>query len=121
MNTIGEFVPDAVMSPGDDVTVYEMIAAPPFELGGENDIVALSSPATACTASGAVGSVVVELLPEYLLDPYVLSPYVFANAYPEPKAKNKNADKSIPKRYAAAFRDLYSAIRACSITSAFFL
>ncbi len=46
-----------------------MIAAPPFDAGGEKVIVARSSPATAVTDSGAVGAVVVELFPEYRLDP----------------------------------------------------
>jgi hypothetical protein len=55
------------------------MAAPPFDDGGENITVALLSPAVALTDNGAVGSVVVELLPEYLFEPYALSPYVFAN------------------------------------------
>ena len=53
---MGEEVPVAVNPPGLDVTVYKVIAAPPFE-PGVKDIVALPFPPTADTEVGASGSV----------------------------------------------------------------
>ena len=51
-------VPLTVMKSGFEVTVYELIAPPPFELGGVKFIMAEASPATALTAVGALGRVI---------------------------------------------------------------
>ena len=50
--------PLPVWPPGDAVTVYELIAAPPFEPGAVKLTVASPSPATADRFVGAPGSVV---------------------------------------------------------------
>jgi hypothetical protein len=60
---IGDEPPVAVCPPL-EVTVYEVIADPPFETGAENETVASPSPRTAVTLVGASGVVagVTELL-----------------------------------------------------------
>ena len=45
-----------VAPPGEAVAVYEVIAAPPFDEGALQEIVAWASPAVALTAVGAPGS-----------------------------------------------------------------
>jgi hypothetical protein len=45
------------MLPGDDVTVYEVIDAPPFEAGAVNETEALALPAVAVPMVGAPGTV----------------------------------------------------------------
>jgi hypothetical protein len=59
----GEDAPEAVKLPGLDVTVYEEIAAPPFEAGAEKLTVAWVLPAVATPIVGASGVVagVIEL------------------------------------------------------------
>jgi hypothetical protein len=52
--------PDAVLLPGDEVTVYEVIAEPPSDAGGVNVTVACPFPAVAATPVGAPGAVVTE-------------------------------------------------------------
>jgi hypothetical protein len=54
---IGDEPPVAVKPPTFDVTVYEVIADPPFDAGGVNEIVACPFPETALTAVGALGTV----------------------------------------------------------------
>ena len=54
---IGLDAPEAVMPPGIEVTVYEVIALPPLEDGGLNDTVADALPADALTLSGTPGTV----------------------------------------------------------------
>lgn len=54
---IGLPLPLAVAPPGDAVTVYELIAAPPFDAGAEKVTVACPSPAEADTPVGAPGTV----------------------------------------------------------------
>jgi hypothetical protein len=49
--------PDAVCPPGEAVTVYEVIAAPPSEAGGANATVAWPFPAMAVTLVGAPGAI----------------------------------------------------------------
>ena len=49
--------PDAVCPPGEDVTVYDVIAAPPFDAGSLKVTVACPFPAVAATALGAAGTV----------------------------------------------------------------
>jgi hypothetical protein len=55
----GEAGPLEVKPPGVDVTVYEVIAAPPSLTGAVNVIVACKSPAVATTEVGASGTVTV--------------------------------------------------------------
>lgn len=45
-----------VFPPGDEVTVYFEITAPPFETGADHDTVTAPFPALAMTAVGAPGS-----------------------------------------------------------------
>ena len=54
---IGEKEPEEVILPGDDITVYEVIALPPFEDGAVNEIDACALEAEAVTEVGAVGTV----------------------------------------------------------------
>jgi hypothetical protein len=49
--------PDAACPPGDAVTVYDVIAAPPFDAGSLKVTVACPFPAVAATALGAAGTV----------------------------------------------------------------
>ena len=56
LTVIGPELPLAVAPPGDAVTVYEPIAAPPSPAGAEKLTVALPSPAAAVTPEGASGS-----------------------------------------------------------------
>ena len=53
---IGLPEPVAVMPPGDAVTVYEVITAPPLLAGAANWTVARALPGTALTAVGAPGT-----------------------------------------------------------------
>jgi hypothetical protein len=55
--TRGEEGPLALKLPGEDVTVYDVIGAPPFEAGGVNATPACALPAAAMTSAGAPGSV----------------------------------------------------------------
>jgi hypothetical protein len=57
VTTIGLDWPVAVLPPGDAVTVYEVIGAPPSDTGAANVTVALASPADAVTPVGAPGAV----------------------------------------------------------------
>jgi hypothetical protein len=54
---IGEFPPVAVNPPTLEVTVYPVIAEPPFDTGAVNEIVACPFPLTATTPVGASGTV----------------------------------------------------------------
>ena len=56
MTVIGEAAPLAMMPPGDEVAVYEVIADPPFEAGGVNATVACPLPAVAMPIVGAPGT-----------------------------------------------------------------
>jgi hypothetical protein len=60
-----EIVP--VIPPGDEVAVYEVIAAPPFEVGAMNETFTVVKPVDAATTEvGALGAVmqpVIDLLP----------------------------------------------------------
>ena len=62
VTVIGDDEPEAVIDPGDDVTVYEVIALPPFEAGAVNDTVACPLPAEADTDVGAPGTVGLEVI-----------------------------------------------------------
>jgi len=53
---IGEAGPVALMPPGDDVTVYDVIGVPPLEMGGVNATVACALPAVATTPVGLPGN-----------------------------------------------------------------
>jgi hypothetical protein len=55
--TIGEVVPVAVTPPGEDVTVYSVIALPPSDVGAVKDTVASLFPAVASVIVGALGTV----------------------------------------------------------------
>jgi len=55
--TMGDDGPLAVKPPGEDVAVYDVIGAPPFEAGGANAIPACVLPAAARTSVGAPGTV----------------------------------------------------------------
>jgi hypothetical protein len=55
---IGEEAPLAVMLSGDEVTVYETIAEPPFDAGVANETLACMLPAVAVTLAGASGTVI---------------------------------------------------------------
>ena len=55
---IGLAEPLAVLPPGDDVTVYDVIGEPPFEAGAAKDTVAAPLLAVAETAVGAPGTVI---------------------------------------------------------------
>ena len=55
--TIGDEDPAAVTPPGLEVTVYEVIAAPPFETGAVNETTAWALPGTADGEVGASGVV----------------------------------------------------------------
>ena len=57
VTTIGDVPPVAVNPPVLDVTVYEVIAEPPFEDGAENVIVASPLPRVAVPIVGASGTV----------------------------------------------------------------
>ena len=59
MTTIGLPAPVAVFPSGDEVTVYEVIAAPPSDDGGVKLTLACPSPAVAVTAVGCPGTVAV--------------------------------------------------------------
>jgi hypothetical protein len=56
VTVIGEAAPEAVMPPGLEVTVYDVIALPPSETGAVNDTVASVLPATADGEVGAPGT-----------------------------------------------------------------
>ena len=56
VTVIGEATPLTLMAPGDDVTVYEVIAEPPAEAGGANVTVACMFPAVAAPIVGGPGS-----------------------------------------------------------------
>src|SRR4051794_5089833 len=47
LTMMGEAVPPALLPPGEDVTVYEVMGEPPFEPGGVNVTVACALPAVA--------------------------------------------------------------------------
>ncbi len=73
MTVIGEVPPVAVIPPGEDVTVYEVIAEPPFETGALKVTVTCPLPWVAVPMIGASGTVAgtTELLvPEEILVPY---------------------------------------------------
>ena len=54
---MGDVLPDAVNTPGDEVTVYELIALPPLFAGALYETVAVVCPvAVADTALGAPGA-----------------------------------------------------------------
>src|SRR4051812_28940199 len=53
---MGEAAPLALIAPGEDVTVYEVIGEPPFEAGGVNATLACAPPATAVPIAGASGT-----------------------------------------------------------------
>jgi hypothetical protein len=57
VTTSGLAVPVAVFPSGDDVTVYEVIAAPPSDAGGVNDTTACPSPGAADAPGGGPGTV----------------------------------------------------------------
>jgi hypothetical protein len=54
--TIGLPLPDVLWPPGEAVTVYEVIAAPPLEAGGVKLTVAWPLPGVADTPVGAPGA-----------------------------------------------------------------
>ena len=54
---MGEAAPLAVTPPGEEVTVYEVIGAPPSEAGGANATTACPLPAAAMALVGAPGTV----------------------------------------------------------------
>jgi hypothetical protein len=54
---IGLVVPLAVTPPGEDVTMYPVIGAPPFDTGGVNLTTADRGPAAAVPIRGAPGAV----------------------------------------------------------------
>ena len=53
---MGEAAPLAVMPPGEDVTVYDVIGDPPLEAGGVKVTLACPSPASARPIVGASGT-----------------------------------------------------------------
>ena len=53
---MGEPGPLALMPPGDDVTVYDVIGDPPLEAGGVNLTVACPLPGVAAPIVGAPGT-----------------------------------------------------------------
>lgn len=53
---IGEAAPLALMPPGDDVAVYDVIGEPPLEAGGVNATFACASPGEAIPIVGAPGT-----------------------------------------------------------------
>jgi hypothetical protein len=57
VTVIGELPPVPVNPPGLEVTVYEVIAEPPFDPGAENVIVASPLPRVAVPIDGAPGTV----------------------------------------------------------------
>ncbi len=57
VTTKGEFAPVAVKLPGEDVTVYPVMAPPPLEAGGVNATLAWPFPAVATGLVGAPGTV----------------------------------------------------------------
>ncbi len=57
MTAIGLAVPEAVLPPGLDVTVYPVIALPPFEAGAVKLTVACAFPAFAVAPVGSSGTV----------------------------------------------------------------
>jgi hypothetical protein len=58
VTTRGELVPVVVKSPGEDVTVYAVIALPPSEVGGLNATLACALPAVATGPVGAPETVI---------------------------------------------------------------
>jgi hypothetical protein len=54
---IGELAPVAVIVPGDDVTVYDVMALPPLLAGAVKETEACALPAVAVTPVGASGTV----------------------------------------------------------------
>ena len=72
VTTIDDDPPVDVNPPGLDVTVYEVIVDPPFEIGGVNVIVACPLPPVAVPivgASGVVAGVIVFVAPDAVLVP----------------------------------------------------
>jgi hypothetical protein len=57
VTTRGELAPVAVKPPGEDVTVYPVMALPPSEAGGINATLAWALPAVATGLVGAPGTV----------------------------------------------------------------
>ena len=57
--TVTEVAPvvEAVLKPGEDVTVYLVMADPPVVVGADHETVALALPAVALTLVGALGGV----------------------------------------------------------------
>ena len=53
---MGVAAPLALMPPGEDVTVYEVIGEPPFDAGARNETVACALPAAAVPMIGAPGT-----------------------------------------------------------------
>jgi len=53
---MGDAAPLTLMPPGEDVTVYEVIAEPPVEAGGVNATVACALPAVAVPIVGGPGT-----------------------------------------------------------------
>jgi len=66
---MGEAGPLVTMPPGVDVTVYDVMGAPPFEAGGANATPAWVLPASAPTIVGAPGTVAGVTLFGLLLTP----------------------------------------------------
>jgi len=54
---MGEAAALALMPPGEDVTVYDVIGEPPLDRGGVNATVACPMPAVAVPIAGAPGTV----------------------------------------------------------------
>ena len=57
VTTRGELVPVVLKPPGEDVTVYLVIALPPSEAGGLNATLACALPAVATGLVGALGTI----------------------------------------------------------------
>ena len=71
---IGLDAPVPVMPPGDDVTVYPVMAAPPFDAGAVNVIDADVLPAVAVPIVGAPGTVTGDEATRDMLDGFVSEP-----------------------------------------------
>ena len=56
VTTIGLAAPVAVIPPGEEVTVYPVMEAPPFDAGAENVTLACVFPAVAVPMVGAPGT-----------------------------------------------------------------
>ena len=56
VTVMGEAVPLALMPPGEEVAVYDVIVAPPFEAGGANVTFACALPGSATPIVGAPGT-----------------------------------------------------------------